>query len=88
MIDFILIVKHLEKKGFPHLNKVVLRIAGAEWSFEEQIESIWFFFGLNELIVLLAVQGYVALTITPCILKERKTTYITDIGLQKVIKTA
>lgn len=56
-----------------HLNEVVSRITCAEWSFEEQVESIMFLFGFNQLIVLLAVQRDVALTVTPGILKESHT---------------
>lgn len=53
-----------------HLNEVVSRITCAEWSFEEQVESIRFLFGFNQLIVLLAVQRDVAFTVTPGILRK------------------
>lgn len=61
---------HSWKKVFTHLYEVVSGITGAERSFEEQVESVRFVFGIQQLVVLLAIQWNVALTVTPRILRD------------------
>lgn len=51
------------------LYDVVVWVAGAEWSFEEQEEAFSRLMSLQQLIVLLSVQHHSAFIITPSILR-------------------
>ncbi len=52
-----------------NLYDVVVRVAGAEWSFEEQEEAFSRLMSLQQLVVLLSVQHHSAFIITPSILR-------------------
>lgn len=61
----------------PYLYEVVSGVAGAERPLEEQVVPVRFLLGLQQLVVLLAVQRHAALAVAPCILKEKAQT-VTD----------
>lgn len=58
----------------PYLYEVVSGVAGAERPLEEQVVPVRFLLGLQQLVVLLAVQRHAALAVAPCILKEKAQT--------------
>ena len=61
----------LMMKDFTHLYEIVSGITGTERSFKEQVVSVRFLHGFDQLVVLLAVQWNVALAVAPRVLMEK-----------------
>lgn len=58
-------------RDWPNLNEVISGVTGAEGSSEEQVEAVGPLLGLQQLVVLLGVQGNTALAVAPGVLPSK-----------------